>query len=50
MSIKIFPSNWQNSAPDLLSLSGQTISLKLGMSQGVFFTFMHIPYFAEAGL
>ena len=28
MSIKIFPSDWLNAAPDLLRLSGQSISLK----------------------
>ena len=47
MSINICPSDWLNAEPDLLSLSGQSISLKLKSpktwTKGSFFTFMLVP-------
>ena len=47
MSINICPSDWLNAEPDLLSLSGQSISLKLKSpkmwTEGSFFTFMLVP-------
>ena len=47
MSINICPSDWLNAEPDLLSLSGQSISLKLKSpktwTEGSFFTFVLVP-------
>ena len=47
MSTNICLSNWLNAEPDLLSLSGQSVSLKLKSpktwTEGSFFTFMLVP-------